>query len=224
MDLLKPWSSAQPGGAGRPFVTYYDVSSGERTELSGTTTGNWVAKVANLLIDECDAEPGVRVNVALPTHWLRPVWLLATWAVGGTVISAGGDIVICGPDGMESAPAVRHRFASALLPFGAPFPNPPAGFLDLGVVLPGQPDAYFATEDAQPDDPAVDLPDQQLTYADLEKAGGSGERLLYPATTLANDITSTVAAARGGGSMVLVSHGSPADTERIAQQEHVRYA
>ena len=88
MELLTRWSGLQSGGPGRPFVTYYDVATGERTELSGTTTANWVAKTANLLVDELDAEPTTRVQVALPTHWLRIVCVLATWAVGGTVVDA----------------------------------------------------------------------------------------------------------------------------------------
>ena len=35
------------GEAGRPFVTFYDHASGERTELSMTTYANWVAKTAS---------------------------------------------------------------------------------------------------------------------------------------------------------------------------------
>ena len=46
-----------------PLVTYYDLASGERVELSGVTTANWVAKTANFLIDELDAEVGTRVRV-----------------------------------------------------------------------------------------------------------------------------------------------------------------
>ena len=30
--------------ASMPLLTYYDISTGERVELSGTTTANWVAK------------------------------------------------------------------------------------------------------------------------------------------------------------------------------------
>jgi len=224
MNVLERWSQAQTGGPGRPFVTYYDVASGERTELSGTTTANWVAKTANLLVAECDAEPGIRIDVALPTHWLRPVCILATWMVGGTIADVSADVLIGGPDELDSAPAVRHRLASALLPFGAPFPSPPEGFVDLGIVLPGQPDAYFAMDDADPANPAVDLAATTLTYADLDAGTGSAERLLWAPGPLERDISTTLAAARGGGSMVLVSHATPADLERLAQQEQARLA
>ena len=30
MQMMERWSAAQSGGAARPFVTYYDVSTGER--------------------------------------------------------------------------------------------------------------------------------------------------------------------------------------------------
>jgi uncharacterized protein (TIGR03089 family) len=222
MDVLERWSAAQPGGPGRPFVTYYDVTSGERTELSGTTTSNWVAKTAHLLVDELDAEPGTRIEIALPTHWLRPVWILATWAVGATIVDSGADVFICGPDRLESAPATRHRLASALLPFGLPFPTPPDGFVDLGSVLPSQPDAYVAMSDANPADAAVDVMGLTLTYAELDTATGSPERLLLTPGTLDRDIASTLAAARGGGSIVLVSNATPDDLVRVAEQEQAR--
>ncbi|MEI8082681.1 MAG: TIGR03089 family protein, partial [Actinomycetes bacterium] len=51
-----------------PFVTFYDVSTSERVELSGTTFENWVAKTANFLRDEFDIEPGSRVGGRLPVH------------------------------------------------------------------------------------------------------------------------------------------------------------
>lgn len=222
MDVLERWSAAQPGGSGRPFVTYYDLTSGERTELSGTTTLNWVAKTANLLVDELDAEPGIRIAVALPTHWLRPVWILATWAVGGTIVDSDADVFVCGPDRLESAPATRHRLASALLPFGLPFPTAPDGFIDLGSALPAQPDAYFAMADAGPEDAAVDIAGMALTYAELDAVAGTPERLLLTPGTLDRDIASTLAAARGGGSIVLVSNATADDLARVAQQEQAR--
>src|SRR5262245_66226190 len=44
----------------RPLLTWYDDTTGERTELSGATLGNWVAKTANLLVDGVGAGPGDR--------------------------------------------------------------------------------------------------------------------------------------------------------------------
>ncbi|TWE12103.1 TIGR03089 family protein [Rudaeicoccus suwonensis] len=70
----------------RPRVTFYDDARGERIELSGRVLGNWVAKAANWLQDECGAEPGSTVRLDLPpTHWRTLYWALAIWAVGATV-------------------------------------------------------------------------------------------------------------------------------------------
>ncbi len=220
MELLARWSTAQPGGPGRPFVTYYDVVTGERTELSGTTTANWVAKTANLLVDELDAESATAVEIALPTHWLRTVWILATWAVGGTIVDADGDILVAGPESLERSSPARHRVASALLPFGTPFPTTPPGFTDLGLVLPSQPDAFVPLDQPTGDVLAVDVSDLTLTYGELETATpASASRTLFTPGELARDVHATLAAALGGGSIVLVRGGSPSDTDRLAGQE-----
>jgi uncharacterized protein (TIGR03089 family) len=220
VEFLTQWSSLQPGGPGRPFVTYYDLATGERTELSGTTTANWVAKTANLLVDELDAESGTRIEVALPTHWLRTVWILAAWAAGGTIVDAEGDVFVAGPDTVEHPSPARHRVASALLPFAAPFPTSPPGVVDLGAALPGQPDAFFPFDEPTDDVQAVDLVDLALTYGELGAGAPpvSSRSLLTPGT-LARDVTATLAAALGGGSIVLVRGGSPADVDRLASQE-----
>src|SRR5689334_21049872 len=70
-----------------PFLTYYDDVTGERIELSALTTANWVAKTANLLVDEYDLEPGETVAIGLPPHWLSVVWALATWSAGASLTS-----------------------------------------------------------------------------------------------------------------------------------------
>ena len=228
MELLTRWMGVLPGGPGRPLVTYYDVATGERTELSGTTTANWVAKTANLLVDELDAEPGTRIEIALPMHWLQTVWILATWAVGGTVTDHDGAVLVAGPDDLTRPSTARHRVASALRPFATPFPTPPVGHVDLGVALPGQPDDYIRFVEPAADQPAVDLAGLTLAYGDLAAAAApSTERVLLtpaPGTAVAGDrltrdVTATLGALLGGGSLVLVSNATPADLERLAGQE-----
>ena len=56
--------------AGRPLVTWYDETTGERVELSVATYANWVAKTASLLVEEHDLERGDVLRVDLPLHWL----------------------------------------------------------------------------------------------------------------------------------------------------------
>jgi len=70
----------------KPFLTWYDDGRGERVELSYRTFGNWVAKTANLLVDELGAEPGDRVGV-LADHWQAPVLLAACWRAGLGVVA-----------------------------------------------------------------------------------------------------------------------------------------
>ena len=60
--------------------------SGERLELSGRVTANWAVKIANLLLEEVEAEPGTRVLLDLPVHWRTAVWSLGTWLTGAAVV------------------------------------------------------------------------------------------------------------------------------------------
>jgi uncharacterized protein (TIGR03089 family) len=76
----------------KPLLTWYDDQREERVELSYRTFDNWVAKTANLLVDELGAEPGDRVGVALVDHWRTPVVLAACWRAGvGVVVLDPGD-------------------------------------------------------------------------------------------------------------------------------------
>jgi uncharacterized protein (TIGR03089 family) len=212
-------------------VTYYDVSSGERTELSGTTTRNWVAKGSSLLVDELDVEPGCRLWIGLPTHWLRTVWMLTAWNVGALLVDSDADIAITGPDlDLGTSVGAQHRLASALLPFGVPFRDAPDGFLDLGVVLPGQPDVFVPHVQPEDDDPATEFGQRVSTRAEVIAAvTPSTERLLLTPGSVARDLDAVIAALLGGGSLVLVSSGSSEGLEhedlgRLAHQERARIA
>ena len=83
----------------KPFLTWYDDRRGERVELSFRTFDNWVAKTANLLVDELGAEPGDRVGVLLADHWQTAVVLAACWRAGMSVV------VLEGPDPSGGQPA-----------------------------------------------------------------------------------------------------------------------
>jgi len=66
----------------KPFLTWYDDARGERVELSYKTFANWLAKTANLLVEELGVEPGERVALLLPTHWQTVVVRAACWLAG----------------------------------------------------------------------------------------------------------------------------------------------
>src|SRR5919199_4573025 len=72
-----------------PLFTYYDDGSGDRTELSGATLDNWVAKTANLLADGAGLATGDTVAVLLPPHWQTAAVLLGGWAAGAAAALNG---------------------------------------------------------------------------------------------------------------------------------------
>ncbi|MFK0044860.1 TIGR03089 family protein [Streptomyces sp. NPDC090741] len=168
-DLLRSALAADPG---RPLVTFYDDATGERVELSVATFANWVAKTANLLQGDLGAEPGDRLALLLPAHWQSAVWLLACDSVG-VVASVGGrpddaDLVVSGPDTLEEALACDgERVALALRPLGGRFPQPPAGFADYAVEVPGQGDRFAPFVPVEADGPALIVGGEEFTHAQL---------------------------------------------------------
>jgi uncharacterized protein (TIGR03089 family) len=83
----------QPGRYGdKPFLTWYDERQlDQRVELSFKTFDNWVAKTANLLVEELGAGPGDRVAAVLADHWQTVVVLAACWRVGAGVVAVDAD-------------------------------------------------------------------------------------------------------------------------------------
>jgi uncharacterized protein (TIGR03089 family) len=215
--------------SGRPLVTFYDDATGERTELSVATYANWVAKVCSLLVEELDVEPGSRLRVDLPTHWLGPVVLGAAWAGGLEVVWDGAaDAVVTGPEGVVRWASESERIpvvASALLPLAVRSPEPlPAGVHDLGVEVWSQPDAYAVWPEPADDDPAV----AGVTQDELWSAAAAGSSLtdggrLLSETSPASPsgLASCTEPLARSGSMVLVVHASDARREQIAADERV---
>lgn len=149
----------------RPLVTFYDDATGERVELSVATFANWVAKTANLLQGDLDAQPGDRLALLLPSHWQSAVWLQACFAAGVVAVPGGdpggADLVVSGPDAqdLDAARACRgERIALALRPLGGRFPQPPQGFADYAVEVPSQGDRFVPYAPVDPDAPALELP------------------------------------------------------------------
>jgi uncharacterized protein (TIGR03089 family) len=117
----------QPGRYGdKPFLTWYDDDRDQRVELSFKTFDNWVAKVANLLVDEFDAGPGDRVAVALAGHWQTAVVLAACWRAGAGVVAvdpgagAAGPAAALGGGGVVAAFVGEERAAEAAAAPGMP--------------------------------------------------------------------------------------------------------
>ena len=219
------------GDPGQPLVTAYDDATGERTELSGTTYANWVAKTANLLVEELDLEAGDTVLVDLPPHWLVPVFLGAAWTAGVAVTtdpSVPHSVVVCGPDTVaERAGGPVPVVACALRPFAVRFAEPlPAGVDDYGVLWPGQSDGFFPLTPPTPDTIAWHGQDGSLSQAEvIERAAAlahePGVRLLtdeHPAHDAGGP--AFLAPLLHGGSLVLLRH--PQDATWPARHEDER--
>jgi uncharacterized protein (TIGR03089 family) len=180
----------------RPLLTFHDAATGERTELSVATFANWVAKTANLLLDEVGVAPGERLALRLPVHWQTAVWLQAAWAVGLHVDLVGDQpdlLVVTHADAADAADA-GTVVSLGLAPMGLPRPG----------AAPKTPDAldYDRSVHAHGDrpPPPVPVPGPALTCVD----GVNG----------AADLVAIATAAPPPPGALLVT-AAPADTETV---------
>jgi uncharacterized protein (TIGR03089 family) len=205
--LLRALVASDPG---RPRVTWYGPG-GERVELSGRVLANWVAKTANLLVEECGVAPGSTVELDLPPHWRTVVFALATWSVGATVGNGGSDVLVTvspPADGggrtvvAVALPALARRFEAT--------PDDGSWDVDYAAEVSGFADEPLYGVD---DDPAGVLsPARTTQVADgaralLLSAGWGGPDAVLPLLV-------------ADGSVVLV--GDPdVDLQRLARSENV---
>jgi len=172
---------------GRPLITAYDEATGARTELSVTTYANWVAKTANLLTDEYLLDEGEVIRLALPVHWLGPVFVGAALLAGlGTTTDAGRSVAlsVSGPAGVEN-PGSTPTLACSMTPFATPLgSNLPAGADDYGKLWPGQSDVYAGAA-PRPDTPATLVNGEFVSQAELiataARHSAAGARILTDA-------------------------------------------
>ncbi|MBG6217249.1 uncharacterized protein (TIGR03089 family) [Arthrobacter sp. CAN_A6] len=116
-----------------PRLVWYGTDG--RVELSGRVFDNWVAKTANLLVDELDAVPGTRVAMHLPTHWKAVVWAYATWQAGGVLVLPSSPD---GADGTSDGDGDILVTSSARAPLEAPRMLVPVALGALALRWPGE--------------------------------------------------------------------------------------
>ena len=216
----------------RPLITYYDLGSGARTELSGRTFANWVDKTYHLLV-ELDVQPGDEVALPLatthPGHWVTFALAAGAWQAGAVVVpheSVGAVVTAVGPQDVSTA-AGGVILACSLHPLGFGFSERlPAGVIDFSVDVRSQPDAH-AEEPVPESAPAWRDGTDTWSHADLAATPPvSGRVLVRPSTALVTVRQGYVAPLLGGGSAVVVAGvGASAADEaalgRIAAQERV---
>jgi len=236
-DLLE---SERRRDAGRPLVTWYDETTGERVELSVATYANWVAKTASLLVEEHDLERGDVLRVDLPLHWLTAVFVGAAWTAGLVVTQDedSPDAVVTGPAGLDRWAAYAEDvpvLACSLLPMGVRFGDPlPPGVHDVGVEVWSQPDAFVTHDPPTAGDEAVRSGGRATTHGELwsTAAAGSlltdGGRLMVAASPASPPelATLTEPLARRGSVVLVVGPGLDGDAgsdrlDGLAQAERI---
>ena len=207
-----------PRDAAQPLLTYLDGPA--RVELSGTTTANWVAKTANLLVDGYGSPD--RVGLLLPLHWQTVCLLLGAVAADATVVVASdpSELADC-PIAFVSAEqataaadaGVEDVLACSLTPFASRLPVVPALCLDAALEIPGYGD-HFGGRPAGAD---VRLGDRPFTPGGLDIV--PSDRVLTtlnPAT--AEGLAALLEPLRVGAALVLLAAG---DLERAILDEQV---
>lgn len=208
----------------QPMLTYYHDGTGERTELSAATLGNWAAKTANYLRDEVGVAPGDEVVVDLPEHWQSAAILLGAWWTGAHVRTAATaaeadhvPVAFVTVDGVDRYDADEVVVAS-LDPFALPVKNLPIGVADFGSAVRVHGDQYSSagiSADLALDERSVtEVLDAARAAAD-DAGVGEGTRLL---TTLpwhdADGIVGRLLAPLVvGASLVAVADADPAKVE-----------
>ncbi|WP_051706811.1 TIGR03089 family protein [Nocardioides aequoreus] len=228
-DLLASRLRHAPGA---PLVTYYDDATGERTELSVTSYANWVAKHANLWVEELDLEPEEStVLVDLPGHWLVPVLLGGAWAAGVAVttdLATPYDVVVTEASGAATyADGEATVVACSLHPFALPSSDPlPPGVLDHGHLWPGQSDVHVPVLPVGPDTVAWRAAGVTVSQSELlARAAGlglpQGGRLLTTAHPAHEQGVPDLLAPLLTGSVVHVRHAAASTWDDRLRQERV---
>ena len=215
-----------------PLLTWYDDAGGDRTELSGATMDNWVAKTANLLADGAGLGPGDPVAVLLPPHWQTAAILLGTWAAGLTAHVGPQpqpvDVLFTSPAGVEAAAAwqVGDRYATGLLPLAMPLRELPPGYADYTIEVRGYGDRFAAYQPVGADDPALgDRSHRDLSGTATARAQElgitPGARVLIDAAKHPDPVDWLLAPLFAGASIVLCANLDPAAVEKRMAAENV---
>nr|WP_212763536.1 TIGR03089 family protein [Gordonia araii] len=211
----------------RPMLTFYDDGTGERTELSALTLGNWAAKTANFFRDELGLMPGDAVVVDLPEHWQTAAILLGAWWAGAAVELPGGsgDVVVTTADRLDEHPDASETIVASLDPFGMGVPGLPVGVLDYGPSVRIHSDNFAPGADAGPslgDRSALQVLD--AAQATATAAGiASGSRVLSTRSWRDADgiVENLVAPLAVGASLIAVANP---DEEKLAARAETERA
>jgi len=202
----------------RPLLTWYDDGTGERTELSGATLANWVAKTANLLVDGVGLDPGDRAVALLPPHWQTAAVLLGCWSAGVDVsLSAGPAEVGFGTPERAAELTQPERYLVGLHPLGLPLRDVPAGYADFAVEVRGYGDRFAPPVPISPQPSLVDVAVQRAAALGIEP----GDRVLVDAARYPDPLDWLLAPIAVAASTVLCGHLDPERVDKRVAAERV---
>lgn len=223
MNLM---TALRSGHSTSPRLTWYGPDA-ERVELSGRVLDNWVAKTSNLLQDELDATPGMKLRLDLPAHWKSFVWALAGWQLGMEVVLDGDAdfLVTDSPDG--SAGADFDAVVAVPLPaLAMSWPGElPAGVIDYAAEVRSHGDVFMAHSEPDAELPALTAAGAAHKHSDLLEDFAAGQKAGVRLLVRAGDgLEAALAQALGAwkedGSVVLV-HPDVDVTQHLLDNERV---
>lgn len=220
-------TTLRSGHATSPRLTWYGPDS-ERVELSGRVLDNWVAKTSNLLQDELDAEPGMRLNLDLPAHWKSMIWALAAWQLGMETVLDGGEAELLVTDRPGTVEGKYDAVIAVALPaLALRWPGElPAGVIDYAAEVRSHGDVFMAHTDASAAGCAIRAAaGQQHVHENLitgfAASHEEGVRLLVPAEEgLEPALANSLGAWHNGGSVVL-THPDVELTDKLLAAERI---
>lgn len=197
-----------------PAVLWYSVP-GERIELSGRVLNNWVAKTANLLVDECELEAGQCIVLPERLHWRSLVIALAALRVGAEISfkkqRQAQIFVTFDPE--ECSSYAEQVLVLASEPLALRYQGKlPAGAFDYAAEVRSHPDVYMGVSEPAPQLIAWEGTSYQALMQELEnQAEPLTSRLGQEVAVLAireenfeGDVLTRALTALGAGYAVLV--------------------
>lgn len=227
IPAIELMTTLRSGHATSPRLTWYGPDS-ERVELSGRVLDNWVAKTSNLLQDELDAEPGMRLGLALPAHWKSLILALAAWQLGMETVLHGGEAEFFATDSPKAVEGNYDAVIAVALPaLAMRWPGDlPAGVIDYAAEVRSHGDVFMAHSDPSASGCAVKGHDGQRHLHEALVTGFAasheeGVRLLVPAGEgLEPALAHSLGAWTSGGSVVL-AHPDVQLTDKLLAAERV---
>lgn len=171
-EVLAERSKRDPA---RPLVTFLRFDGdhvAERMELSALSAANGVAKIAGLLRDEFDIEPGDPLPVHLPLHWQTPLWTAAAAATGAVLMPGAtpvGGVGVSIPETISHITGADDQLAVSREPFGMPITQSlPPGVTDAAIAQRSHPDVFVPFAPVPESAEAITIGDDTVTHAEVD--------------------------------------------------------